>query len=524
MLGPLSVPRRAGGVPQPDAAGARSRCRSCRRAAAGTSWPASRRSCCGPLAETPDPDMALVNLEKVTGSLGAKAVLWELFSFNPPSLKLYVDLCAWSQFLSEILINNPGMIDELLDSLVLNQPRTAEELRAGAGRPVPRRRRSRTRSCTAFRTRNCCASASATFSARTRSSETTAALSDLAETILAQIAALAGAAAGQALRRARTWPRAARRAAEPLRPAGPGQARRPGDELPQRPRPDPGLRRRWPHRAAARARSRFDRFELTDNFHFFTELAQRIIKATSFLGPMGRLYQVDMRLRPTGKSGSLVIPLDRVPPLLRGRRRPALGAAGADPRPGRLRRRRISASEVMAGRRAAAPTAWPGSRSWPTKSATCASALEASRQRPRPEARLRRHRRRRVPGAALPAQVRPTIPGVLRTPNTWEALEALRDSRLVSGGGIRRRCAPATTSCAWSRAGCASSTTARWTNCPTTRTTWKSWPGALVSKALLRLQQHNDSSKRSSATPPRRATYSWTFLSAREHGAGLTES
>ena len=56
-------------------------------------------------------------------------MLWELFSFNPPSLKLYVDLCAWSQFLSEILINNPGMIDELLDSLVLNQPRSAEELR-----------------------------------------------------------------------------------------------------------------------------------------------------------------------------------------------------------------------------------------------------------------------------------------------------------------------------------------------------------------------------------------------------------
>jgi len=35
-------------------------------------------------------------------------VLWELFSFNTPSLKLYVDVCAWSQFLSEILINNPA--------------------------------------------------------------------------------------------------------------------------------------------------------------------------------------------------------------------------------------------------------------------------------------------------------------------------------------------------------------------------------------------------------------------------------
>src|SRR5262249_11840791 len=35
-----------------------------------------------------------------------------------------------SPYLSDILINNPGMIDELLDSLVLNQPRSAEELRA----------------------------------------------------------------------------------------------------------------------------------------------------------------------------------------------------------------------------------------------------------------------------------------------------------------------------------------------------------------------------------------------------------
>ncbi|MGH9676490.1 MAG: hypothetical protein ACRD36_05255, partial [Candidatus Acidiferrum sp.] len=49
---------------------------------------------------------------------------------------------------------------------------------------------------------------------------------------------------------------------------------------------------------------------LTDNFHFYSELAQRIIKAIGSHGPMGRLYQVDMRLRPTGKSGSLVMPLD----------------------------------------------------------------------------------------------------------------------------------------------------------------------------------------------------------------------
>src|SRR5207302_9718060 len=82
------------------------------------------------VADAPDPDEALTNLERVSASLGAKAVLWELFSQNPPSLKLYVELCSTSPFLSELLISNPGMIDELLDSLVLNQPRTAAELRA----------------------------------------------------------------------------------------------------------------------------------------------------------------------------------------------------------------------------------------------------------------------------------------------------------------------------------------------------------------------------------------------------------
>src|SRR5439155_22773182 len=49
--------------------------------------------------------------------------------------------------------------------------------------------------------------------------------------------------------------------------------------------------------------------EPVPNSQFFTELAQRVIRATSRMGPMGRLYAVDMRLRPTGKSGSLVLPL-----------------------------------------------------------------------------------------------------------------------------------------------------------------------------------------------------------------------
>ena len=81
----------------------------------------SLRSLLQAIAATPDPDATLVNLSKVSDSLGGKGVLWELFSFNPPSLQLYVRLCASSPYLSGILTSNPGMIDELMDSLVLDK-------------------------------------------------------------------------------------------------------------------------------------------------------------------------------------------------------------------------------------------------------------------------------------------------------------------------------------------------------------------------------------------------------------------
>src|SRR5207237_9446485 len=80
------------------------------------------------IAATPDPDATLVSLSKVSDSLGGKGVLWELFSFNEPSLRLYVDLCAASPFLSGILTSHPGMLDELMDSLVLDKLPTLEFL------------------------------------------------------------------------------------------------------------------------------------------------------------------------------------------------------------------------------------------------------------------------------------------------------------------------------------------------------------------------------------------------------------
>ncbi|MCI0463175.1 MAG: bifunctional [glutamate--ammonia ligase]-adenylyl-L-tyrosine phosphorylase/[glutamate--ammonia-ligase] adenylyltransferase, partial [Gemmataceae bacterium] len=257
------------------------------------------------LAEAPDPDMALVNLEKVTASLGAKGALWELFSFNAPSLKLYVDLCAWSQFLSEILINNPGMVDELLDSLVLNQPRTREELHMeladlcrGADDPQV--------ILVSFRDKELLRIGVYDILGKEPLQVTLAALSDLAETILTQIAEL-------------ELPPLVQRFGVPFLAEGPradqmsryvllGLGKLGGRELSYSSDLDLILIYEGDGRTVAPEGAK-RQVEGTTHFHFFSELATRIIRTMSQLGPYGRLYQVDMRLRPTGRSGGLVIPL-----------------------------------------------------------------------------------------------------------------------------------------------------------------------------------------------------------------------
>jgi glutamate-ammonia-ligase adenylyltransferase len=85
------------------------------------------------IAKTPEPDTTLVNLTQVSDSLGGKAALWELFSANRPSLELYVKLCAACPYLAGILTSNPGMIDDLMDSLLVERLATLQEREQALG-------------------------------------------------------------------------------------------------------------------------------------------------------------------------------------------------------------------------------------------------------------------------------------------------------------------------------------------------------------------------------------------------------
>ncbi|MCY3007274.1 MAG: hypothetical protein NTV29_15030 [Planctomycetota bacterium] len=73
------------------------------------------------VGKTPSPDVTLRNIVATGKSLGGKGVLWELFSSHALLMDLYIRLCGTSPYLVQILVSNPGMIDDLLDSLMLER-------------------------------------------------------------------------------------------------------------------------------------------------------------------------------------------------------------------------------------------------------------------------------------------------------------------------------------------------------------------------------------------------------------------
>lgn len=80
------------------------------------------------IAKTPDPDRTLRTLAEVADSIGGKSSLWELLGNNHATMQLMIRLCAATPYLSDILIEMPGMIDELIDSLLMNRLPSAQRL------------------------------------------------------------------------------------------------------------------------------------------------------------------------------------------------------------------------------------------------------------------------------------------------------------------------------------------------------------------------------------------------------------
>jgi [glutamine synthetase] adenylyltransferase / [glutamine synthetase]-adenylyl-L-tyrosine phosphorylase len=249
------------------------------------------------VGQTADPDLTLANLEKVSASLGAKAILWELFNFNPPSLRLYVDVCATSQLLSRLLITNPGMIDDLMDSLVVDRPLPGAAIKAelaeltnGAEDLAPILWSFRNKEWVRIGTRD--------VLGREPIREVTRELADVAEAVVGQVAR-------------DQWNRRTERYGVPTRAADAGRdrwailgfGRLGGRELNYH----SDLDLVFLHESDGQTAGGPDTIS---NQQFVTEVAQRVLKALGRDALAGTLYQVDTRLRPHGAAGPLVNTLE----------------------------------------------------------------------------------------------------------------------------------------------------------------------------------------------------------------------
>lgn len=66
------------------------------------------------LFDSPDPDLALTNLERFLTVIGTRSSYYALLAENRETLKLLVSLFGMSEFLSKILINHPEMLDSMV--------------------------------------------------------------------------------------------------------------------------------------------------------------------------------------------------------------------------------------------------------------------------------------------------------------------------------------------------------------------------------------------------------------------------
>jgi glutamate-ammonia-ligase adenylyltransferase len=252
------------------------------------------------LGASPDPDMALNNVERLAAAALDRRGFYALLTGHPEAIPILTILAATSQFLADALVRSPQTLPWLLDPRVM-RTRSREAMHAevaAACRPF-RTEEARLNALRRVKRRELCRIGLRDVLGDADLVTTTQELSELADACLAQAWAI-------------------------VEPALEARYGRPGHAA--------GDGRRTPTGFAAialgklggaelnyssdidlcfvyEAEGETDGPEIVSSRTYFARLAERLVGALTRMTEEGTVYRVDLRLRPEGTGGPLALPL-----------------------------------------------------------------------------------------------------------------------------------------------------------------------------------------------------------------------
>jgi glutamate-ammonia-ligase adenylyltransferase len=249
-------------------------------------------------AEVDDPNVALSRILPLVLAVVRRSVYLVLLLENPPALAELVRLCEASPWISEQMARNPALLDELLDRSSLytapDKGLLQDELRQQVARLAPDDLEAQMDALRYFKASHFLRVAASELVGRLPLMQVSDKLTWIAEVILEQVIAVA-------------WADLTKKYGEPQRQTNDcglavyAYGKFGGIELGY----GSDLDLVFVYDAVSGGHTQGERS--IDNVVFYTRLGQRIIHIIETRMAMGQLYEVDMRLRPSGASGMLVI-------------------------------------------------------------------------------------------------------------------------------------------------------------------------------------------------------------------------
>jgi glutamate-ammonia-ligase adenylyltransferase len=245
---------------------------------------------------------------RVIEAIGARSAYFALLNENPSAMRRFVEACRGGDFLAAQIAAHPLLLDELMDERVFAEPPTRAELAADVADRMARvdagdpervvEALCQFKRAAVFRV------AIADLSGRLPLMRVSDRLTDIAELIVEQALAQA-------------WQQMTQQFGTPRRAALPGDApvavevcavgygKLGGIELGYA----SDLDLVFLHDSSGAVQETSGERPI-DNQLFFVRLAQRIVHILTVHSAAGRLYEVDVRLRPSGKGGMLITGLE----------------------------------------------------------------------------------------------------------------------------------------------------------------------------------------------------------------------